>query len=101
MHTVSIRMSVIELIEDFLFQQAAFERSKLQEILKEFFFAKFPEQILSSTQKLNFIQQARSVAGLDRTCVAIPAAVNGDHIEIALYMMGQLNEELSVPIETA
>jgi hypothetical protein len=48
MNTVSIRMSVIELIEDFLFQQAAFNRTKLQDILKEFFFGKFPDHVISS-----------------------------------------------------
>ena len=58
-HTVSIRMSVIELIEDLFMggQIPKFSRQELQEILKQFFFSKLPDVTKATPEKLNFIHQ--------------------------------------------
>ena len=69
---ISIRMQVIELLEDCFFQNKAFDLCNLQEVLTQFFFNQIPDKYLATNQKIVQIQAAKSVEYLDFNSICLP-----------------------------
>lgn len=99
MTSISIRMSVVSLLEDLFFEHQNFDRTKLQIVLQQFYDDTIPIEFYSE-ERLTFITNVQDVSAIPIKFVCLPQGKKSQKVECAMYLMGQLRESLEIPTET-
>ena len=100
MTSISIRMSVIELLEDFFFQNTCFEKQILYKVLQDFYFGNINADFIVSKERMAFVIGIENVMAMPLNFVCLPSGNASKKTEVAVYLMGQIHESFSIPYET-